>query len=71
MRYGVAASTRPDSVWGSTRRWCQGKDGQPLAFETEEQAKEAALAFAEQNGRLNCWTDYTALPLEGPPWEMR
>ena len=72
MRYGVIAGTRPDSIWGRTAWWCLGKDGRPLAFRTEEQAKAAAQVFAEQNDRLGCWNEYTAAPLgsEEAPWEM-
>ena len=59
MKYGVIASTRPDSMWGGTVRWRQGRDGKPLAFDTEEQAREAARAFAGQNNNFNCYNAYS------------
>lgn len=72
MRYGVIAGTRPDSIWGRTVKWCLGKDGRPLAFKTEEQARTAAQAFAERNDRLGCRNEYAAAPLvlEEAPWEL-
>lgn len=64
MKYGVQAVTRPDSMWGRTIRWRSGRHGQPLAFDTMEQAQEAAKAFNDQHGPLNDIYEHTAAPLE-------
>ena len=59
MKYGVVASTRPDSMWGGTARWRLGRDGRPLAFDSREQAQETAMAFARQNNNFNCCNAYS------------
>lgn len=64
MKYGVQAATRPDSMWGRTIRWRSGRSGQPLAFDTIEQAREAAEAFNDQNGPLSDIYQHAAAPLE-------
>lgn len=64
MKYGIQAATRPDSMWGRTIRWRSGRHGQPLAFDTMEQAQEAAKAFNDQHGPLNDIYEHTAAPLE-------
>ena len=48
MKYGIQAATPPDSMWGRTIRWRSGRHGQPLTFDTMEQAQEAAKAFNDQ-----------------------
>ena len=64
MKYGVIAATRPDSMWGRTIRWRSGRHGQPLAFDTMEQAQEVAKAFNDQLGPLNDMYEHTVAPLE-------
>lgn len=64
MKYGVAAATRPDSMWGRTVRWRCDKYGRPLAFATEAEAKEAAKAFNDRQGIFEPNFDNTAAPLE-------
>jgi len=64
MKYGILAATRPDSMWGRTIRWRSGRYGQPLVFDTMEQAQEAARAFNDQHGLLNDIYEHTAAPLE-------
>lgn len=74
MKYGVLAATRPDSVWGRTERWRCDRYGQPLAFDTPEEALEAARAFNDQRGPLCPVYDHAAAPLEErkevPQWSM-
>lgn len=43
MKYGVTAATRPDSPWGRTVRWRCDRYGRPLAFDSEAEAREAAI----------------------------
>ena len=73
MRYGVAAATRPDSLWGRTVRWRCDRYGRPLAFDSEAKAQEAAKAFNDQQGKFEPRYDNTAVPLEqeeAQPWTM-
>ena len=73
MKYGVAAATRPDSVWGRTVRWRCDRYGRPLALDSEAEAQEAAQAFNGQQGPLNHIYDNVAAPLEKeekPQWTM-
>lgn len=72
MKYGILAATRPDSMWGRTIRWRGDRYGQPLAFDTMEQAQEAARAFNHQTGPLNAVCEHTAMPLgqEETKWNM-
>ena len=73
MKYGVTAATRPDSVWGRSVRWRCDKHGNPLAFDSVEEAQEAAQAFNGQQGPLNHIYENTAAPLEQeekPQWTM-
>ena len=63
MRYGIVACTRPDSLWGRTVRWRCGRYGQPLAFPSLAQAREAADAFNSQYGPLNHIYVHEAVPL--------
>ena len=64
MKYGVTAVTRPDSIWGRTVRWRCNKHGKPLAFDSAEEAQEAAQAFNGQRGPLNHIYENTVQPLE-------
>lgn len=64
MKYGVAAATRSDSMWGRTVRWRCDKYGRPLVFATEAEAQEAAKAFNDQQGIFEPNYDNTAAPLE-------
>ena len=64
MRYGVAAATRPDSLWGRTLRWRCDRYGRPLAFGSETEAQEAAKAFNDQQGLFDPVYENTAVPLE-------
>ena len=73
MKYGITATTRPDSMWGRTVRWRCDRYGRPLAFDSEAEAQEAARAFNDQRGPLNYIYDNAAAPLEqeeGPLWTM-
>ena len=74
MKYGVAAATRPDSLWGRTVRWRCDRYGQPLAFDSEAKAQEAAKAFNDQQGEVEPRYDTTAVPLEqkeAPQWTIK
>ena len=73
MKYGVTAATRPDSVWGRSVRWRCDKHGNPLTFDSVEEAQEAAQAFNGQQGPLNHIYENAAAPLEQeekPQWTM-
>ena len=73
MRYGVAAATRPDSLWGRTVRWRCDRYGRPLAFDSEAKAREAAKAFNDQRCSFEPGCENTVQPLEkeeAQPWSM-
>ncbi len=73
MKYGITATTRPDSMWGRTARWRCDRYGRPLAFDSEAEAQKAARAFNDQRGPLNHIYDNAAAPLEQeekPLWTM-
>ncbi len=73
MKYGVAAITRPDSMWGRTARWRCGRYGRPLAFDSMAEAREAAEAFNDRRGPFDDIYDNAAAPLEreeAPQWTM-
>ncbi len=71
MKYGVAAATRPDSMWGQTTRWRCGRYGSPLAFGSMAGAQEAAKAFNDRRGPFDDIYDHAAALLEqeeAPQW---
>ena len=73
MKYGVAAVTRPDSMWGRTVKWRCDRYGRPLAFASEAEAREAAKASNDQRGPFDQIYDNAAAPLEQeekPQWTM-
>ena len=73
MKYGITAATRPDSMWGRTVRWRCDRYGQPLAFDSEAKAQEAAKAFNDQQGEFEPRYENTVQPLEreeAQPWSM-
>lgn len=65
MKYGILATTRPDSMWGRTERWRCDRYGRPLAFDTAEEALEAAKAFNDQRGPLCPAAPLSLQPGEG------
>ena len=72
MKYGVTATTRPDSMGGRTVKWRCDRYGRPLAFDSEEKAREAAKAFNDWRGPFDDMYENTAAPLEEekPKWNM-
>lgn len=73
MKYGVAAATRPDSMWGRTVKWRCDRYGRPLIFDSESEAQKAAKAFNDRHGPFDDMYDNTAEPLEQeekPQWTM-
>ena len=64
MKYGVTATTRPDSIWGRTVRWRCDRYGRPLAFDSKAEAQEAAKAFNDQRCAFEPSYNNTAQPLE-------
>ena len=72
MKYGVTAATRPDPPWGRTVRWRCDRYGRPLAFDSETEAREAAMAFNGQRCMFEPNYDNTVQPLEkeASQWNM-
>ena len=73
MKYGIAAATRPDSMWGRMVRWRCDRYGRPLAFDSETEAQEAAKAFNDQRCTFEPSYENTVQPLreeEAPQWSM-
>ena len=72
MKYGVIVATRPDSPWGRTVRWRCDRYGRPLAFDSEAEAREAAIAFNGQRCTFEPNYDNTVQPLEkeASQWNM-
>lgn len=72
MKYGVTATTRPDSPWGRTVRWRRDRYGRPLAFDSEAEAREAAKAFNDRRCVFEPNYENTAVPLEqeASQWNM-
>lgn len=64
MKYGIAAATRPDSVWCRTVKWRCDRYGRPLVFASKAKAQEAAQAFNDQRGPFSHIYSNTAEPLE-------
>ena len=55
-KYGIIARNR--GMWGGITVWCTGRDGQPLLFDTYEEAAAEAESFRNICRRVNSFTQY-------------
>ena len=55
-KYGILARNR--GMWGGMESWCKDQDGNPILFDTYEEAAAEAEDYRKQAGRVNNFTSF-------------